>query len=146
MNALGNSLFHDVVNQTYKKNNSNQYYADKPFRGCSKRQYSRWKIKNNMHIHCPIAAGSGLGCSWVSTTLSRFILLWSCKQTESPVAREEGGGRVPWVEGGRSLFIMGQAGLHWLLFHSILNTSAHLTDRLGLLTTDSSSVGHSWCC
>jgi hypothetical protein len=36
MNALGNSLFHDVVNQTYKKiikNNNNQYYADKSFGG-----------------------------------------------------------------------------------------------------------------
>ncbi len=38
MNALGSSLFHDVVSQTYKKKND-QYYADKSFGGCSKRQY-----------------------------------------------------------------------------------------------------------
>jgi hypothetical protein len=27
---------------------------------------SRWEIKNNMHIHCPAVADSGLGCSRIS--------------------------------------------------------------------------------
>ncbi len=52
---------------------------------------TRWEIMNNMHIHCPVAADSGLGCSWMSTAPSRFILLGSCKQTKFPVARRGGG-------------------------------------------------------
>ncbi len=53
-----------------------------------------------MYIHSPVAADSGLGCSQLSTTLSRSILVESCQQTEFPVARQ-GGGRVLWVEGDR---------------------------------------------
>ncbi len=44
MNALGNSLFHDVVNQTYKYN-INQYYADKPFGGHSQKTVFQMRNK-----------------------------------------------------------------------------------------------------
>ncbi len=63
-----------------------------------------------MYIHCPVAADSRLGCSRLSTTLSRSILVESRKQTKFPVARQGGGGWVPWVEGVRCLLHMGQAG------------------------------------
>ncbi len=62
---------------------------------------TRWEIKNKMHIHCPLAADSGLGCSRVFTTLSRSILLGSCKQTEFPVASQRGGGLGDLGEGGQ---------------------------------------------
>jgi hypothetical protein len=39
MNACGNYLFHDVLNQTYKKKYNNQYYADNYLGECSKRQH-----------------------------------------------------------------------------------------------------------
>jgi hypothetical protein len=57
-----------------------------------------------------------------------------------------GGGRVPWVEGDRSIFHMGQAGqsstVHQLLLYGTLNTTAHLTDRSGPLTPKFFLVGH----
>ncbi len=109
--------------------------------GSSKRKYSRWEIRNNMYRHCRVAADSGLGCS-----LSRSILVESCRQTEFPVPGM-GGGQVPWVERVRALLHMGQAGhsftAHWLLLRSTLNTTARLTDWMGLLTSDFSHVGHS---
>jgi hypothetical protein len=36
-----------------------------------------WEIKNNIYVHFPRATGSELGCSGMSTTLSRFILVES---------------------------------------------------------------------
>jgi hypothetical protein len=62
---------------------------------------TRWEIKNNMHIRCPVPADSGLSCSRMFTTLSRFILIGSCKRTELPVARHRGWGSGALCGGGQ---------------------------------------------
>jgi hypothetical protein len=62
MNSLGIYLFLVVVNQTSKYNN-NQYYADTHLGERSKRQYKWIRNKNNMYVHFPKPADSGLGCS-----------------------------------------------------------------------------------
>jgi hypothetical protein len=42
-----------------------------------KESITGWEIKNNMYIHSPKAADPGLGCSQLSNTLSRSILVES---------------------------------------------------------------------
>jgi hypothetical protein len=61
MNALGSSLFHDAVNQTYKKKTISTMQIIH-LRDVLKDSFTRREIKNNMNIHCPVAADSGLGC------------------------------------------------------------------------------------
>ncbi len=103
------------------------------------------KQRTIMHIHCPVAAGSGLGYTRLFATLSRFILheAVSWLNLQWP-GREGGGGGPGWR--GQVPSPYGQAEksstLHWLPLHSTLNTTAHLTDRMGLLSSDFPSVGH----
>jgi hypothetical protein len=85
-----------------------------------------------MHIHCPVAADSGLGCSQMFTTLSRFILLGSYKQTELPVVRKRKRGGCPgwWGTGPCSIWAReGIAEQYRLPLHSTLNTTENLTIR-----------------
>jgi hypothetical protein len=130
MNARGSCYY--MVWLINLKDNNNQYYPDKPFERCFKRQYysTRWEIKNNIYIHYPVAADPGLGCSRsIRCALSRSISLESCKKTEFPVTWLGGGGECPgWRGAGlcSTWFHMGQAGqsstVHQLLLHGTLST------------------------
>ncbi len=90
----------------------------------------------------------GLGCSRLSTTLSKSILLESCKQTGFPVSRQRGGGRCPGWRGTGPCSIRARQTMapqytdflsiaHWAQLHILM-------DQIGPLTSDFSSVGHSY--
>jgi hypothetical protein len=142
MNALGNSLFHDLVNQTLKITTISTMRTNH-LRGIPKTVLLDENREHTLSCRHRFRFGPLANVHYTIQIHPSWRL-----QVNGIPSGQAGrcGGWVPWVEGDRPLLHMGQAGhsstIHWLLWHSTLNTTAHLTDRTGLLTSNFSPVGH----
>ncbi len=85
------------------------------FHNFSKSHYG-WEIKNNMHIHCSVAAGSGLGRSQMYTIQVHPFEKQQVDWIPSYLTEGEGAGALGWRGTGLALHIIshgpGRAEIH----------------------------------
>ncbi len=117
--------------------NKNQYYMDKHVRNAPRDSITGWEINDNRHIHYPVAADHGLGCSWIPWAFTLQVCPSWKLQVDWICSGLAGDRWVPWVEGGRSLLNMIPHGPSWeeidstpaFFLPGTLSTTSHLADQ-----------------